>query len=106
MTSAAKTAAKNDPLMRDTLVDELHDVLRGCSRQKNPGDTGILQAGNVRFGDDPAEEHGDVVHALFVQQAHELRAKRVVCAGKDGKPDDVDVRSEERRVGKECRSRW
>src|SRR6266478_6112595 len=38
-----------------------------------------------------SEEHGDVVHALFVQQAHELRAKRVVRAGKDRKPDDVDV---------------
>src|SRR5216684_9182586 len=61
-------------LVEDALVDEFDDVLRGRPREKNLSDAGFLQSGNVRFGDDAAEDHGHVVHAFVVQQAHELRA--------------------------------
>src|SRR5579859_1820923 len=91
MTSGAKTEAKNDRLMRNAVMNEVDDVLRGGPREKNPGDTGFLQAGNVGLGNNPAEEDSDIVHALLVQQAHELGAEGVVRAGKDGEADDVDV---------------
>ena len=76
---------------RQALVDEGDDVLRGSARQKNFGDAGLFHGGNVRFGNDAADEDGDVAHAFFAQQVHELRANGIVRAGKDREADDVDV---------------
>lgn len=73
------------------LVDEVDDVLGGGAGEKDFGDAGFFQGGDVGAGDDAADEDGDVVHAFFVEEFHELRAERVVGAGKDGKADDVDV---------------
>jgi hypothetical protein len=76
---------------RDALVDEIHDVLRGSSWEKDSGDAGLFEGGNVGFGNDAADEDGDVVHTLFVEKFHELGADRVVCTGEDGEADHVDV---------------
>src|SRR5215470_7716932 len=77
--------------MNVALVDEINDVLGGGARKEDFSDTGFFQRGNVGFGDDTADEDGDVVHAFFVKELHQLRAEGVVGAGKDGEADDVDV---------------
>ena len=55
------------------------------------GDARFLERGNVGFGNDAADQHGHVGHALGVQQFHQARADRVVRAGKNREADDVDV---------------
>ncbi len=55
---------------RDAFVDEVDDGLRGSSGEKNFGDAGLFQGGDVGFGDDAADEDGDVVHAFFVEKFH------------------------------------
>src|SRR5581483_734048 len=72
-------------------LDEVHNGLRGGSGQENFRDARLLQAGNIRFGNNPANENRDVVHAFFAEKLHELRAERVVSAGEDGETDDVHV---------------
>jgi len=76
---------------RDTLVDEVDDILSGSSGEKDFGDAGLLQGRDVGFGDDAADEDGDIVHAFFVEEFHELGADGVVRAGENGKADHVDV---------------
>ena len=76
---------------RNALVDEVHDGLRGGSGKEDFGDAGLLEGGDVGLGNDAADEYGDVVHAFFVEEFHELGADGVVRAGEDGKADDVDV---------------
>jgi len=73
------------------LVDEFDDVLRGSAGQENLRDSRFFHGRNVGFGNDAADENGDVLHAFFVQQVHELRANGVVSTGKNGEADDVDV---------------
>src|SRR5208282_3852507 len=46
---------------------------------------------NVGFGNDAADENGDVVHSFFAQKVHELRTDGVVRAGEDREADHVDV---------------
>ena len=75
----------------DAFVDEIDDVLSGGARKKNFGDPRLFEGGYVRFGDDAADEDGDVVHAFVVEEFHELRADGVVSTGKDGEADDVNV---------------
>src|SRR6267142_4551499 len=75
----------------NTLVDEIDDVLRRGAGEKNLSDACFLEGGNVGFGDDAADENGDVVHAFVTEQIHELRADGVVGAGEDREADDVDV---------------
>src|SRR5579885_353255 len=65
--------------------------MRGRSRQKDFRDARLLQARNIRFGNNPADENRDVVHAFFAEKLHKLRAERVVSAGEDGETDDVHV---------------
>ena len=72
-------------------MDEVDDVLSGSAGKENFGDAGFFQGGDVGFGDDAADEDGDVVHAFFVEEFHELGAEGVVGAGKDREADDVDV---------------
>jgi len=72
-------------------VDEVDDVLGGSAGEEDAGDAGLLEGGDVGFGDDAADEDGDIVHAFFVEKFHELRAEGVVRAGEDGETDDVDV---------------
>lgn len=69
--------------LSDPFVNEVDDVLRRSAREKNLRDTGLFQTGDIRIGDDAADEHGYVVHTFFVEQFHELWAKRVVRAGKN-----------------------
>jgi len=78
-------------LLGEAFVDELDDVLRGGAGEKNFGDADFLQGRNIRFRNNTAEDYGHIVHALVAQQAHELRAKRVVRARENGEADDVDV---------------
>ena len=59
--------------------------------RKISADADFLELGNVGFGNNAAEENGDVVHTFFMQQIHQLRADRVVCTGKNREADDVDV---------------
>jgi hypothetical protein len=72
-------------------VNEIHDVLGGGAGEEDFGDTGFFEGGNVGFGDDAADENGDVAHAFVVEELHELGADGVVRAGEDGEADDVDV---------------
>jgi hypothetical protein len=72
-------------------VDERNDVLGGRAGQEDFRDAGLFHGGNVGFGNDAADENGDVVHALFAQQVHELWADGIVRAGEDGEADDVNV---------------
>src|SRR5882762_5862013 len=78
-------------VLSDAFVDEVHDVLCGSAGEEDFGDAGLLQGRDVGFGDDAADEDGDVVHAFVVEEFHELWADGVVRAGKDGEADDVDV---------------
>ena len=72
-------------------MDEGDDILRGRAGQEDLRDAGLFHGRNVCFGNDAADENRDVVHTLFAQQGHELRADGVVCAGKDREADNVDV---------------
>jgi len=51
----------------------------------------FFEGGDVGAGDDAANEDGDVVHAFFVEEFHELGTEGVVGAGEDGEADDVDI---------------
>src|ERR1700676_5438173 len=77
--------------MGEALVDELDDVLGGGAGKENFGDAGFFEGGDVGSGNDAADEDGDVLHAFFVEEFHELRAESVVGAGEDREADDVDV---------------
>jgi hypothetical protein len=70
-------------LVGDALVDEFHDVLRRSAGKKNSRDADLFEFGDVGFGDDAAEQNGNVGHAFFLKQFHELRADRVVRARKN-----------------------
>src|ERR1043166_6791799 len=72
-------------------ANEFNDGLSGSAGKKNLSDAGLLQGGDIGFGNDAADEDGHVVHAFFAQEFHELRADGVVRAGEDGEADDVDV---------------
>src|SRR5467141_604010 len=76
---------------RDALVDELHDVLGGGSGEKDFGNAGFFEGGDIGFGDNAADENGDVGHAFVVEEFHQLGADGVVGSGEDGEADDVDV---------------
>jgi len=76
--------------------DEGDDVLRGGAGEENGGDSGFLEGGDIGFGNNPTDENGDVVHALFMEELHELGAEGVVGAGEDGETDDVDIFLESR----------
>jgi hypothetical protein len=75
----------------DAFVDELHDVLRGSAGEEDFRDAGFFQGGDVGFGDDAANEDGDVSHAFVVEEFHELGTDGVMRAGEDGEADDVDI---------------
>ena len=76
---------------RHALVDEVHDVLCRSSGEEDFSNAGLLQGGDVGFGDDASDKNGDIVHAFLMEEFHELGADGVVRAGKDGEADDVDV---------------
>src|SRR6267142_2065960 len=75
----------------EAFMDELHDILGGGSGQENFGDTGLFEYGDVGFGNDAADENGDVGHAFVAEEFHELGADGVVGAGENREADDVDV---------------
>lgn len=70
---------------------ELDNILRGGSGEEDTGDAGFAKGGDVRFGDDAADEDGDVGHALGAEQAHQLGADGVMRSGEDGEADYVYV---------------
>ena len=72
-------------------MDEVYDVLGGSAGEKNFGDAGLFQDRDVGFGDDAADEHGDVIHAFFMEELHELRADGVMGTRENGEADHVDV---------------
>jgi len=78
-------------LVGDALVNEVDDVLRGGSGEENFSDACFFEVGNIGFGNDAADEDGDVLHAFVVEQGHKLRAEGVVRAGENGEADDVNV---------------
>jgi hypothetical protein len=75
----------------DALVNKVHDVLRGSAWEEDFGDARLFEGRDVGFGDDAADQDGDVVHSLFAEEFHELGADGVVRAGKNREADDVDV---------------
>ena len=76
---------------RKALLDEIDDVLRGGAGKKNSRNAGLFESGDVGFRDDAADKDCDIVHTLFVEELHELRAEGIVSTGKDGEANDVDV---------------
>src|SRR5467141_1313996 len=89
--SIIPTYVRLNLVLSDALVDEIDDVLGRGAGKEDFSDAGSLKGGNVGLGDDAADEHGDVVHAFFVEELHQLRADGVVRTGEDGEADDVDV---------------
>src|SRR5262249_18110531 len=71
--------------------NEIDDGLSGSAREKNFSDAGLLERGYIGFGNDTSDQYGDVVHAFFVQELHDLRADGVVRAGQNREANDVDV---------------
>jgi len=72
-------------------LNEVDYGLGGSSGEEDFCDAGLLEGGNVGAGDDATYQNGYVVHALFVEQIHELGANGVVGAGEDREADYVDV---------------
>ena len=78
-------------MLRHSFVDKVDDVLGGGAGKENFGDAGFFEGWDVGFRNDAADEDGDVVHALVVEELHQFRADGVMRAGEDGEADDVDV---------------
>src|SRR5947207_12943569 len=76
---------------RHALVDEVHDVLCRSSGEEDFSNAGLLQGGDVGFGDDASDKNGDIVHAFLMEESHELGADGVVRPGQDAEAADVDV---------------
>src|SRR5204862_6182489 len=76
---------------RDAFVYEVYGVLGGSAGEKTFGDAGLFQGRDVGVGDDAADEHGDVIHAFFIEELHELRADGVMGTRENGEADHVDV---------------
>src|SRR5271165_3788242 len=72
-------------------ADEVDDGLGGGAGEEDFGDAGLFEGWDVGAGDDAADQDGDIVHAFFLEEIHELRADGVVGAGEDGEADDIDV---------------
>ena len=64
-------------------MDEVDDILRRGAGEKNLGDAGFFQAGDVGFRNDASDKDGDIGHPFFVKEIHELRANGVMRAGED-----------------------
>jgi len=77
--------------MGDALVNEVDDVLRRGAGEENFSDAGFFQRGDIGFGNNAADENGDVLHAFVMEQSHELGAEGVVCSGENGEADHVNV---------------
>ena len=67
-------------------MNEVDDVHGGSAGKKNFGDAGFFQRGDVRFGNDAADQHGDIVHPFLAKQFHQLRTERVVRAERIDRP--------------------
>src|SRR5258708_10844604 len=98
--------AENDVGLVGLLREDLHATVRmRLNRSRSAGVRGREAAEQFlraldRIGADPA---GDAEHhARWLVPLTEVRHERVARRGADG----FLPRSEERRVGKECRSRW
>src|SRR6266851_3636921 len=89
--STGTTYVRLNLVLSDALVDEVNDVLGRGAGEEDFGDAGLFEGGNVGFGDDAADEDGNVVHAFVAEEFHQLRADGVVGSGEDGEADDVDV---------------
>ena len=66
--------------------------------------TALLNADGIAFDSALLDGLPDTV--LSVQPARDLAAEQALAEGIIGSVTSIDSRSEERRVGKECRSRW
>lgn len=84
-------AAPGELAEGEALVDELHNVLGGGSREEYFGDAGLLERRNVGFGNDAADKDGNVGHAFVAEEFHQLGADGVMRAGEDREADHVDV---------------
>jgi hypothetical protein len=67
--------------LRNVLVNEIDDLLRGRAGEENPCDADSFQFGHVGCGNDAAKQHDDVGHAVFVQEFHQLRTDCIVRSG-------------------------
>src|SRR3712207_1018865 len=90
----------NVVVMAVRLIRRLRRMFFRASRKKNPRLNLICISPPHLVADHAAllESHDPLAHHV-----HHLL---VVGCDHDGRADAVDARSEERRVGKECRSRW
>ena len=57
----------------------------------------------VEFGKEPADVY--IINTCSVTNIADRKSRQMIHKAKKLNPDAI-VRSEERRVGKECRSRW
>ena len=56
------------------VLNELYDVLRGRAGKKNFSNAGLFEGGNVRSGNNAADEHRDIAHTIRAQQIEQARA--------------------------------
>ena len=91
-------------------IEEAYEVADAIERKDNDdlcdelGDLLLQVVFHARIAEEAgAFSFGDVVHAITRKM---IRRHPHVFAVSDAKTEDAVTRSEERRVGKECRSRW
>ena len=77
--------------------DELDDIPHRRTRLEDTVHAKGLEARDVGIRDDPANEHEDVIHALFAQERHQTGHDVVVRAGEDREPDHVGILLQRRR---------
>src|SRR6266581_3146078 len=90
---SSRNGRDSNPQMLGVKIYAGQDVLAGTILVRQRGSR-IAPGEGVGLGRD---------HTLFALVPGKVRYQRV---GKDGRRVNVEARSEERRVGKECRSRW
>src|SRR6267154_1204257 len=69
--STGTTYVRLTLVLSDAFLDEVHDVLGRGAGKEDFGDAGFFEGGNIGFGNDAADEDGNVVHAFFVEEFHE-----------------------------------
>jgi len=65
---------------RDLVSDKGYDILGVGPRAKDTPDPHTTQHGGIFIGNDAADEHQNVIHALLVQQLHNTGAQGHVGA--------------------------
>ena len=105
----------NDEELRQTIIRELYDkayaiATSGTMKHEREDAFNALEAEfAARFSEEELVEKAPLIHKYFHDDVQKKAMRNMILdEGKrlDGRRTDEIRRSEERRVGKECRSRW